>query len=387
MLRPSQKAFGLAFLAACLTTCLAHGQGKSSVSMSTPERWKGPGWWPTKGTAPQSDYSGATVCNGCHRGIAKSQQQTPMYQAASLASESSILHLHPDLKFWDVVYSYQLSNHDEQTTFTTRGESGQISGLVGWAFGLGELSQTYILKRKHVYIESRLSFYTSLQGLDITPGQDAAPPNNVENALGNPIDEETLPRCFGCHTTGSTVAGVFDPEHATMGITCEACHGPGVRHVAAMNAGTGGGDPGMMLNPKRMSPTESVDFCGACHRTPVDVAAFMPSNMGITNIRFQPARLERSLCWGNDGDPRITCVACHDPHKPLVREASAYDAKCLACHAAFGTQPSSTQVSACKVAAKDCVSCHMPKYEIRWIHGTFTDHYIRVVKPGTGFRE
>jgi hypothetical protein len=29
----------------------------------------------------------------------------------------------------------------------------------------------------------------------------------------------------------------------------------------------------------------------------------------------------------------------------------------------------------------------MPKYEIRWVHGTFTDHFIRIVRPGSSFRE
>jgi hypothetical protein len=110
-----------------------------------------------------------------------------------------------------------------------------------------------------------------------------------------------------------------------------------------MNKGPGSQDDGSMLNPKRMSPVESVDFCGACHRTPVDVAAFMQANLAIAKVRFQPARLERSLCWGSDGDPRITCIACHDPHKPLERDATAYDSKCLACHAGFGAEPSPGQ--------------------------------------------
>jgi hypothetical protein len=30
--------------------------------------------------------------------------------------------------------------------------------------------------------------------------------------------------------------------------------------------------------------------------------------------------LPLSKCWGN-GDERLTCVACHDPHTPTVREA------------------------------------------------------------------
>src|SRR6266851_1593487 len=128
-----------------------------------------------------------------------------------------------------------------------------------------------------------------------------------------------------------------------------------------------------------------LDFCGACHRTPVDVAAFMPANMGIATLRFQPYRLERSLCWGQKGDARITCVACHDPHQPLVRNLAAYDAKCLKCHASTGSSPSATLIAGCTVGKKDCASCHMPKYEIPAVHAKFTDHYIRIVRPGTGF--
>jgi hypothetical protein len=36
---------------------------------------------------------------------------------------------------------------------------------------------------------------------------------------------------------------------------------------------------------------------------------------------------------------------------------------------------------ACKVATKDCVSCHMPKLGPPAAHFKFTDHYIRIVKP------
>jgi hypothetical protein len=37
------------------------------------------------------------------------------------------------------------------------------------------------------------------------------------------------------------------------------------------------------------------------------------------------------------------------------------------------------------VAAKDCVSCHMPRFEIPNVHATFTDHFIRVVRPESRF--
>ena len=35
---------------------------------------------------------------------------------------------------------------------------------------------------------------------------------------------------------------------------------------------------------------------------------------------------------GQTEDSRLTCIACHDPHEPLVRDASFYDQECLSCH-------------------------------------------------------
>jgi hypothetical protein len=153
-----------------------------------------------------------------------------------------------------------------------------------------------------------------------------------------------------------------------------------------MNSDNPGPGAQTIFGAKKLSPVDSVDFCGACHRTPMDVAVEMPANMGIATLRFQPYRLERSLCWGEKGDARITCVACHDPHKPLMRDLSAYDAKCLLCHAGKGEAPSTTRIAGCTVGAKECASCHMPKYEIPAVHAMFTDHYIRIVRPGSGFR-
>jgi hypothetical protein len=41
--------------------------------------------------------------------------------------------------------------------------------------------------------------------------------------------------------------------------------------------------------------------------------------------------------------------------------------------------------AACPVSTSKCVSCHMPKYELPGFHGKFTDHWIRIAKPGTAF--
>src|SRR5262249_60862091 len=94
----------------------------------------------------------------------------------------------------------------------------------------------------------------------------------------------------------------------------------------------------------------------------------------------QPARLGSGRGWG-EGAARVTCAACHDPHRPLVREAAAYDARCLACHAAGRKTAKGRAARGCRVAKESCTSCHMPKYEVPEMRFEFTDHLIRVVKP------
>jgi hypothetical protein len=196
--------------------------------------------------------------------------------------------------------------------------------------------------------------------------------------MGRVVRQPELGRCFGCHMTAPTAGGRFDPDRALPGVTCEACHGPGRRHVAAAQRGAFAEARGAVLNPARLAPADAVDFCGACHATFWDVK--LAGETGVARLRSQPHRLQSSACWGT-GDSRLTCAACHDPHQPLVREARAYDARCLACHAAAGAAPTPDRPGKACAGGRtaDCASCHMPKYEVPDMHFRFTDHLIRVV--------
>jgi len=141
----------------------------------------------------------------------------------------------------------------------------------------------------------------------------------------------------------------------------------------------------MIFDPAKLNPVDGADFCGSCHGTWWDVK--LAGLEGMANIRAQPYRLEKSRCWGKKGDARLTCVACHDPHQNLVRDTGSYDKNCLSCHlAATSMKPDSDHPGpACKVSTKDCASCHMPTYEDSAMHYTFTDHDIRVVRPGAPY--
>jgi hypothetical protein len=315
-----------------------------------------------------------------------------MANAAIPAAGAGILQRHKSLELVSGPYHFEISAAAGGSVYSVNDGTHSISQPLQWAFGTGEVGQTYVYQNAGVFYESRVSFYPVLQGLDLTLGHHPPAAADLGDALGRAMVVSETRLCFGCHTTRSTTSGQFDVNSLIPGISCEACHGPGAKHVAAMrHKQTKPGLP-TILNPARLDPSDSVDFCGACHRTAWDVA--LSNAVGVARVRFQPYRLEKSRCWGK-GDARLTCLACHDPHRPLVRDPAAYDNQCLSCHGAkAGVEAGATSrqgggVSSrvCPAGTSKCVTCHMAKYEIPGSHAQFTDHWIRVVKGEVAYPE
>ena len=357
------------------------------VETATQDRLEDPGWWPTKGTYPRDRFVGSAACRQCHGSIFKSQQTTPMAHAAHFQGASSLQQKAPPA-FQNDPYSYVLLPSDVGTVLSVADGPKREATPPAWTFGSGEIGQTYVYQQDGVWFESRVSLYTSSGQLDITTGHSHLPPESLHDALGLGMKDAAARRCFGCHTSASTTAGRFEAQNATPGVTCEACHGPGADHVKAMTTGVGVANGSGLINPAKLSPVDSVDFCGACHRTWADIAFSEIPKRGVDVVRFQPYRLEKSRCWGKSGDARLTCVTCHDPHVPLQRDAALYDSRCLSCHLRHDevTNPLKPG-AACPRAADHCTTCHMPKINVPEMHGDFTDHFIRVVNQNAALPE
>lgn len=303
-----------------------------------------------------------------------------MARAAVPAANADILHQHDHLSFHLGTYHEEIVTKGNKSVLTVTASSGKapLSVDLLWAFGVGHMGQTYVYEKNGGYYESHLSFYTSSQDLNITPGQSQAMPASLEDAAGRRMPPAESRACFACHTTAAVTNNQLDLNAAVPGITCEACHGPGASHVAAMKAGKHEEGARLIMNPSLLDPVESVDFCGACHRTWQDVATSAYIEVGSLNLRFAPYRLENSLCWSKP-DARLTCVACHDPHQPLDHDLADYDSRCLQCHVNQpGMKPTADYPgAACPVSRENCVTCHMPKTESPFQRSTFTDHWIR----------
>jgi hypothetical protein len=203
-----------------------------------------------------------------------------------------------------------------------------------------------------------------------------------------PLKASAALGCFACHTTASSAKSKLNTADAVPGVHCEACHGPGQEHVNLIMAGQIVQARKAIFNPTSLTPTSSIDFCGACHRTTMDVI-LREAEPGAYTIRFQPYRLEESRCWQTTKDARLTCTQCHDPHAPLVTDSRFYDQKCLSCHSLrkdahrdASSAARAVTAKTCPRATANCASCHMPKTNVPEMHSTFTDHFIRIVRPG-----
>lgn len=346
--------------------------------MATRDRVESLSWWPTKGSLPRDQYVGREVCAQCHAARAAAQKTTAMARAATSPADSDVLRIYHRLTFHAGNFTYTVEQNNGGATYSVAGGGQSISVPVTWEFGVGKVGQAYLYRQNGAFYESSVSYFGGLHALAFALGSQGG--LNLADALGRRIEPPEARACFGCHTTASTTSNQFDPDRLFPGVTCEACHGPGAGHVAAMEAGNIDQGVKSIFNPGQLHSIDLVEFCGACHRTLWDTV--LQGSGGVFNVRFQAYRLERSACFRNRQD-RITCLNCHDPHQPLVRDDAAYDVYCLNCHAAHGRKPGSNHpVRACPVAASNCVSCHMEKVEIPGINFKFTDHWIRIVRPG-----
>lgn len=356
------------------------------VQAATEMRLLDPGWWPTKGKAARDAYAGTAACVRCHADKADSYAATPMAHALTAATSEKLPELaRGPLHFTIDAYSYELAQPPAGLTYSVSDGTGSVSEFIKWVFGTGEIGRTYVYQQRTDFYESHLSYYSAPQALDFTTGHSRSAPGELAGALGRRIPNAGV--CFGCHSTEATTNDRFDAQHLIPGVTCEGCHGPGAQHVALMSATQDGQGPSMIFNPARLGPVASVDFCGACHRTSVDVTFLGIS--GVFTLRFPAYRLQASRCWVKP-DARLTCFACHDPHRPLSREPNSYDKDCLSCHhrpaaakagsgsAAGGSLPASATAKVCPVAERACVTCHMPRYQVPEMHATFTDHKIAI---------
>ena len=341
----------------------------------------GAGQGATAGPRPQKPP--AATCATCHAGVAASYAHAGMHHALEPPESDPVLAQNPHLSARIGNYSYSVDTSNGHSTYTVSDASGSVKLPIRWTFG--QHSKTWVLEMDGKYYESQVSFFPLEHGLATTPGHASIVPRNLTEAVGRKTSNEDLVLCFNCHATDASDGTKLTLDRLRPGIACERCHQDAPRHMADALQGNFATRPRSL---HAMNAEDASDFCGNCHRTWDTV--IRNHSYGPADVRFQPYRLANSRCFlGRDA--RISCLACHNPHQPVNTSSESYDARCLACHApakesaAVHEAKASPGIKSCTVATSNCASCHMPRVTLPNGHAVFTDHEIRIVRPGDAY--
>ena len=282
---------------------------------------------------------------------------------------------------------------------------GGGQGPLQYALGSGKSGMTYVLLMGSHVFEMRASYFPNEHQWKITPGQK----NISRTALGVDHRDEEARSCIQCHVTTLPPDSNI-PEKRFYGVGCEACHGAGGAHVAAMRSGKT-----TDIQIERIGKWDAKrvnDLCGKCHRNAevAGMAAGETPDLSVTS-RFQPYGLMLSRCF-RESKNTLSCNTCHNPHQNTSHDMRKYEAACLSCHSGKKTEdgrrktedtPSTSDSSlipgvhpqgrthpssfskACPVNPRTgCVGCHMPRKPMftgMSVTTSAPDHFIRVKRP------
>ncbi len=389
-----------------------------------------------RNTDPSVGYVGSASCGtpGCHEEITRNYMQTPHGQSMAPANSATELKRAPQPitvfneknKRYYVVYqeggnlyqsAYELDGNGKKTY--------SIAHKIDYVVGGERTGYSYLYRLNGWILQAPLSFYASSKSWELSPGY--------------PADDVGFTRvmttgCLVCHNGQPDPAGRHDGLYkeppfrfGELGISCEACHGPGALHVKEMDSknGTVLGSHEVdtsIVNPAKLSPRVADDICRECHQAGDSVALYP----GKSYLDFRPGEpladvmaivkrpikeeqraeanrlevsppvrgsLEQPLWWKNstlelsrcyqESHGKLTCSTCHSTHHlPAAGgEKAAYRAACLSCHTA--TSCTLKPDDHARVAVGDyCVECHMEKRAVAGIaHSNDTKHRI-VRYPG-----
>ena len=197
---------------------------------------------------------------------------------------------------------------------------------------------------------------------------------------GRVLAEEQARQCVACHATpvGGGDGGAAGLTSVRPGVTCEACHGPGWRHVSAVRAGQAKtGRP----QARARSALARVRQCGTCHGRP-ELAPVTDVLSSAAALAERPgAGLLMSACFVGAGGPE--CTDCHDVHRTDRPTGERAPASCRGCHEPGGPR---TTMTCTREPEGQCLTCHLREVERPGTSNRprYADHWFRVTEDDPG---
>ena len=379
-------------------------------------------------------FAGAKACGSCHQKQYTAWRRSHHFRAMEVASNTTVRGDFSNTTFTYRGFTSTFFRKDNKFFVRTAGPEGKLHAYqIMFTFGISPLQQYLVrfpngrLQALTVAWDTRAKSAGGQRWFHLQQGRRVRP--------GDPL-HWTKPAynwnfmCADCHSTSLQKAfnlktNSYRTVFSEPNVACEACHGPGAKHVrwaAEVKSGkpaTAGPTKGLVVRLKdpgrfdwifklgrkiaqRRAPASKVSLtetCGRCHARRSVLSRQFAHGQPLTNSHL-PALLRDDLYFP-DGQIRdevyvygsflqsrmakagVTCVNCHDPHsQKLLAKGNTL---CAQCHKieAFNTPKHHRHKKGSKGA--QCVSCHMPARTYMVIDPR-RDHSFRIPRPDLTIR-
>lgn len=323
-------------------------------------------------------YTGSAACKECHAAEFASHSVSRHAATLRIMNRKSLGDLAPpDGVIPETNYALSTRKDRIRVALATAPERGDTLDV---AFGSGRTGMTYaaILSADSL-AELRMSYFPKERKWYVTPGQE----HLRDQKLGKIHKGEFPRKCVACHAVAVPDDALISDKRL-LGVGCEACHGAGSEHIAAMRSGK---KDELRLTKLTNVPAPRInELCTRCHTTGQSVSEQEMNAAADATRRFPLFGLQKSKCFAANRES-LSCLNCHTPHKDADPSPKAYEAACLKCHASPASQTTAQTYATgkpCKVNPKTgCVTCHMPLGKIMpgsQIPTQTRDHFIRIHK-------
>lgn len=333
-------------------------------------------------------------CQGCHSEQVKDWQGSHHQLAMQEANADTVLG-----DFNNVTFKAE----NERSVFSRKGDAFWVNtpGIEGknadfkvaYTFGIAPLQQ-YLIEVGDGRLQALGVAWDTEKGrwFHLYPGQGVTFKNPLH--WSKPSQNANF-MCVECHTTGyqrnfDAAKNTFDSQWSSLGVGCQACHGPASSHLEWKEKKSNLIHAGFALDLKDKDPITEIETCARCH------ARRAPLGDGYTAGKrlmddYLPSTLTREL-YALDGkikdevfehgsfaqskmfDKGVRCSNCHNPHSTELKAPG--NGVCLQCHntagktAVEGIDGKGLQAKnydstehhrhAMRQPGSQCVDCHMP---------------------------
>ncbi len=347
---------------------------------------------------PNKHYVGSQKCKECHPDQFKDWEGSHHDKSMQKASRKSIL-----APFKGEIYNSQgvtstFFQKDGKFYANTEGRDGQNHDFeIIYTFGVTPLQQYIVLFPDGHYQCLRTAYDTVKEKwYDLYPDFKVVHSEWLHWSRGG-LNWNTM--CSDCHSTNvkknyKEKDHSYQTNYAIINVSCEACHGPGKKHVskAVMQGDMYESDGTMQMT--NLNSKELVDACARCHARRENITLFhTPQGTFLDHYYPQLIRenvyhadgqiLDEDYVYGSFVQSKmyhngVSCKDCHNVHS--TKRKFDDNRLCLQCHEGpkFDTPTHHKHTMGTKSAL--CINCHMPGKH--YMGNDFRrDHSFRIPRP------